>query len=255
MMTVVAIIPARYGSTRFPGKPLATIGGKPMVQHVYESASRPPGLDQVLVATDDRRILETVRGFGGEAVLTSIDHASGTDRLAEVAKKIKSQWVINVQGDLPFIRPQTITRTLRALQREHSIVMGTARVPIFSKGELLNPNVVKVVTDAEGFALYFSRAPIPYRRAPQAQNMKGREVLGHRHLGIYVYRRDFLLKLSRLRPVPLELTEGLEQLRPMSHGYRIRVVDVDENSVEVDTPEDLKRAEKYLKKLKVRGLA
>ncbi len=255
MMTVVAIIPARYGSTRFPGKPLATIGGKPMVQHVYESASRPPGLDQVLVATDDRRILETVRGFGGEAVLTSIDHASGTDRLAEVAKKIKSKWVINVQGDLPFIRPQTITRTLKALQREHSIVMGTARVPILSKEELLNPNVVKVVTDARGFALYFSRAPIPYRRGPQAQNRKGKEVLGHRHLGIYVYRRDFLLKLSRLRPVPLELTEGLEQLRPMFHGYRIRVVDVDENSVEVDTPEDLKRAEKYLKNLKVRGLA
>ena len=118
MMTVVAIIPARYGSTRFPGKPLATIGGKPMVQHVYESASRPRGLDQVLVATDDRRILETVRGFGGQAVLTAIDHASGTDRLAEVAKKIRSRWVINVQGDLPFIRPQTITRTLRALQRE-----------------------------------------------------------------------------------------------------------------------------------------
>ena len=254
-MTVVAIIPARYGSTRFPGKPLATIGGKPMVQHVYESASRSRGLDQLLVATDDRRILETVRGFGGQAVLTAIDHASGTDRLAEVAKKIRSRWVINVQGDLPFIRPQTITRTLRALQRENSIVMGTARVPITSMEELLNPNVVKVVTDAEGFALYFSRAPIPFRRTPQIHQMKGKEVLGHRHLGIYVYRRDFLLKLARLRPVPLELTEGLEQLRPMSHGYRIRVVDVDENSVEVDTPEDLKRAEKYLKNLKVRRLA
>ncbi|NIO09889.1 MAG: 3-deoxy-manno-octulosonate cytidylyltransferase [Deltaproteobacteria bacterium] len=254
-MTVVAIIPARFGSTRFPGKPLASIGGKPMVQHVYESASRPPGLDQVLVATDDRRILDTVRGFGGKAVLTSAHHASGTDRLAEVARKIKSRWVINVQGDLPFFRPQTITRMLKAMKQKRAIVMGTARVPIFSREEWSNPNVVKVVTDREGFAVYFSRAPIPYRRTPQGQKIHGREVLGYRHLGIYIYRRDFLLKLSRLRPVPLELTEGLEQLRPMVHGYRIRVVDVDENSVEVDTPEDLKRAEKYLKNLKVRGRA
>jgi 3-deoxy-manno-octulosonate cytidylyltransferase (CMP-KDO synthetase) len=244
-MTVVAIIPARYGSTRFPGKPLATIGNKPMVQHVYESASRPSCLDEVLVATDDRRIVEVVKGFGGKAVLTSGSHVSGTDRLAEVAKKIKAQWIINVQGDMPFFKPQTITRTLKALQRDRSILMGTARVPIFDRDEFLNPNVVKVVTDSEGFALYFSRAPIPYPRGAQREKWKGRSVLGYRHLGIYVYRRDFLIRFARLRPVPLEQAEGLEQLRALVHGVRIRVTDVDEDSVEVDTPEDLKRAEWY----------
>ena len=247
-MAVVAIIPARYDSTRFPGKPLATIGGKLMVQHVYESAAKTPGLDRVLVATDDRRILETVTGFGGEAVLTSKDHASGTDRLAEVVKKIKAQWVVNVQGDLPFVRPQTIAQTLKPLLRDHSISMGTAKTPIYHKEEWVNPNVVKVVTDAKGFALYFSRAPIPYIRAQRASNSGGKEVWGYRHVGIYVYRRDFLLKFSRLRPSALERIEGLEQLRALAHGYRIRVMDVDEPSVEVDTPEDLKRAEEYLKR-------
>jgi 3-deoxy-manno-octulosonate cytidylyltransferase (CMP-KDO synthetase) len=223
-MAVVAIIPARYGSTRFPGKPLATIEGKPMVQHVYESASKVSGLDRVLVATDDRRILEAVRGFGGEAVLTSRDHVSGTDRLAEVARKIKARWYVNVQGDLPFVRSQTISRTLKSLQRDHSIPMGTART-------------LKVVTDAHGFALYFSRAPIPYLRGHNGSNRKDKEKWGHRHLGIYVYRHDFLLRLSRLRPVTLE---------------RVRVIDVDEPSVEVDTPEDLKRAKSYLRRLRIR---
>jgi len=251
-MTVVAIIPARYGSTRFPGKPLATIEGKPMVQHVYESASKVSGLDRVLVATDDRRILEVVRGFGGEAILTSGDHASGTDRLAEVARKIKARWYVNVQGDLPFVRSQTISRTLKSLQRDHSIPMGTARTPILHQEELFNPNVVKVVTDAHGFALYFSRAPIPYLQGYNGSNRKDKEIWGHRHLGIYVYRHDFLLRLSRLRPVALERAEGLEQLRPLAHGYRIRVIDVDEPSVEVDTPEDLKRAKSYLRRLRIR---
>jgi len=254
-MAVVAIIPARYSSTRFPGKPLARIGGKPMVQHVYESASKASGLDRVVVATDDRRILETVKDFGGEAVLTSKNHASGTDRLAEVAKQLKAEWVINVQGDLPFVRPQTISRTLRPLRRDRSILMGTARTPIYQKEEWLNPNVVKVVTDAQGFALYFSRSPIPYLReqagitdSPAADCYETR-IWGYRHIGIYAYRRDFLLKFSRLRPTLLERIEGLEQLRALSHGYRIRVTDVKEPSVEVDTPEDLKKAEEYLRSL------
>lgn len=254
-MAVVAIIPARYSSTRFPGKPLATIGGKPMVQHVYESASKTGGLDRVLVATDDPRILETVKNFGGEAVLTSKNHASGTDRLAEVAKKLKAEWVINVQGDLPFVRPQTISRTLRPLRRDRSLFMGTARTPIYRKEEWLNPNVVKVVTDVQGFALYFSRAPIPYIREQtqaggrfsSAAGPRGRRIWGYRHVGIYAYRRDFLLKFSRLRPTPLERVEGLEQLRALAHGFRIRVMDVEEPAVEVDTPEDLKKAEAYLK--------
>ncbi len=253
-MAVVAIIPARYSSTRFPGKPLARIGGKPMVQHVYENASKASGLDRVVVATDDQRILETVKDFGGEAVLTSKNHASGTDRLAEVVKHLKAEWVINVQGDLPFVRPQTISRTLRPLRRDRSIFMGTARTPIYQKEEWFNPNVVKVVTDTQGFALYFSRSPIPYLReqagitdsSPAADCHEAR-IWGYRHIGIYAYRRDFLLKFSRLRPTLLERIEGLEQLRALSHGYRIRVADVEEPSVEVNTPEDLKKAEEYLR--------
>lgn len=254
-MTIVAIIPARYGSTRFPGKPLALIGGKPMIQHVYESTRKARGLDHVLVATDDRRILNTVEGFGGEVMLTSHGHPSGTDRLAEAARKIKAKWILNVQGDLPFVRPQTIARTLRPLYRDRSLVMATAKTPIYQQQEWLNPNVVKVVTDSQGYALYFSRAPIPYLRDKAARareiqsssrSANGR-IWGYRHVGIYLYRRDFLMKFARLRPTSLERTEGLEQLRALAYGYRIRVADVDEPSVEVDTPEDLAIAENYFK--------
>lgn len=245
-MAVVAIIPVRYASTRLPGKPLALIGGKPMIQHVYENTCKTPGLNRVIVATDDARIVKMVSDFGGEAVLTSKKHPSGTDRLAEVARKLKAEWVVNVQGDLPFVRPQTILDTLRPLTRDRSIPMGTARTPIFHRKEWLNPNVVKVVTDARGFALYFSRAPIPHIREPQTGNGKGQKLWGYRHVGVYVYRREFLLKFSRMRPTLLERTEGLEQLRALSNGYRIRVADVDEPSVEVDTPEDLERAEAYV---------
>ena len=268
-MAVVAIIPARYGSTRLPGKPLAKIGGKPMIQHVYESAAKAKGLDRVLVATDNRRIEETVQGFGGEVVITSKHHSSGTDRVAEVARGIKADWIVNVQGDLPFIGPETITRAVRPLRRDGSIPMGTACTPIYDEEEWQEPNVVKVVMDAHGFALYFSRAPIPYRRndVPQKRESPGRNfsgkspqppftntkggqagifrIWGHRHIGLYVYRRDFLLKFSRLRPTPLEKTEGLEQLRALAYGYPIFVADVDEPSIEVDTPEDLDKAAQY----------
>jgi 3-deoxy-manno-octulosonate cytidylyltransferase (CMP-KDO synthetase) len=246
-MAVVAIIPVRYGSTRFPGKPLALIGGKPMVQHVYENTSKTPGLNRVIVATDDHRILEAVKNFGGEAMLTSTKHASGTDRLAEAARNIKAEWVVNVQGDLPFVRPQTILRTWRPLSRRRSIQMGTAMTPIHKKEEWLNPNVVKVVTDDEGFALYFSRSPIPYLRDDDGQAPAGKEkIWGYRHVGVYVYRREFLLKFARMRQTALERAEKLEQLRALSNGCRIHVSEVDEPSVEVDTPEDLKRAEEYL---------
>ena len=247
-MAVVAIIPVRYASTRLPGKPLALIGGKPMIQHVYENTCKTPGLNRVIVATDDARIVRTVGDFGGEVVLTSKKHASGTDRLAEVARRLKAEWVVNVQGDLPFVRPQTILNSLRPLTRDRSIPMGTARTPIFHQAEWLNPNVVKVVTDARGFALYFSRAPIPLIRATAGVERRAANgIWGYRHVGVYVYRREFLLKFSRMRPTLLERTEGLEQLRALFNGYRIRVADVDEPSVEVDTPEDLERAEAYLR--------
>ena len=163
-MSVVAIIPARYGSTRLPGKPLVDIGGKPMIQHVYESVLKAPGLERVLVATDDRRIEQAVKSFSGEVMMTSRRHTSGTDRLAEVARKIKSDWLVNVQGDLPFIQAETIARAVGPMRRNPSIPMGTVCTPIYHAEDWHNPNIVKVLTDRAGFALYFSRAPIPYAR-------------------------------------------------------------------------------------------
>jgi len=251
-MSVVAIIPARYGSTRLPGKPLADIGGKPMIQHVYESASKARELDRVVVATDDRRVEQAVRSFGGEVMMTSKHHASGTDRLAEVARKIRADWLVNVQGDLPFIRSDTIVRAIRPLRRDQTIPMGTVCTAIYEEEEWRNANIVKVLTDRAGFALYFSRSPIPYVRNsvidPYHKKMRAdRRVWGYRHLGLYVYRRDFLLKFARLRPTALEQIESLEQLRALENGYRIYVAEVDESGVEVDTPADLKKAERYLK--------
>jgi 3-deoxy-manno-octulosonate cytidylyltransferase (CMP-KDO synthetase) len=253
IMAVVAIIPARYGSTRLPGKPLARIGGKPMIQHVYESASKARGLDRVLVATDDHRVEDIVKRFGGEVVMTSKDHASGTDRLAEVARKIKADLVVNVQGDLPFIHAETISRALRPMKRDPTIPMGTVCTPIIDRDEWRNCNIVKVIMDRSGFALYFSRSPIPYYRdqtvALGSFGNSAKTVIGHRHLGLYVYRRDFLIKFARLRPTALEQIESLEQLRALAYGYRIYVTHVEETSVEVDTAADLKRAEKYLSRL------
>lgn len=251
-MSVVAIIPARYGSTRLPGKPLADIGGKPMIQRVYESVSKARELDRVLVATDDRRIEHAVKSFGGEVVMTSKHHASGTDRLAEVARKIRAGWLVNVQGDLPFIHSETIVRAIRPLRRDRTIPMGTVCTAIYDEEEWYNPNVVKVLFDRAGFALYFSRSPIPYVRngvidPNRRKTLRAkRRVWGYRHLGLYVYRRDFLLKFSRLRPTVLEQIERLEQLRALENGYRIYVAKVDETGVEVDTPADLKKAQRYL---------
>ena len=255
-MSVVAIIPARYGSTRLPGKPLADIGGKPMIQHVYESTAKAAELDRVLVATDDRRIARAVRSFGGEVVMTSHTHVSGTDRLAEVARKIKARWLVNVQGDLPFIDKRTITSAVLPMRRNPAVPMGTVCTAIYDAQEWRNPNIVKVLFDRAGFALYFSRAPIPYPRQeamntnPSSANdglATSRRLWGYRHLGLYVYRRDFLLKFARLEPTRLEKLESLEQLRALENGYKIFVAEVDERSIEVDTPADLKKAARYWK--------
>jgi 3-deoxy-manno-octulosonate cytidylyltransferase (CMP-KDO synthetase) len=254
-MSVVAIIPARYGSTRLPGKPLAMIGGKPMIQHVYQSAAKAKILDRVIVATDDRRIEAAVKNFGGEVMMTSPKHASGTDRLAEVARKLKADLLVNVQGDLPFIHVDTITLAVEPLRRNRSIPMGTVCTAIDDEAEWQNPNIVKVLKDRAGFAMYFTRAPIPYVR-DQTVDLSGgklparrkRRLWGYRHLGLYVYRRDFLLKFARLQPTVLERIESLEQLRALENGFQIYVAEVDERSVEVDTPDDLKRAAGYLKR-------
>jgi 3-deoxy-manno-octulosonate cytidylyltransferase (CMP-KDO synthetase) len=235
--SIVAIVPARYESTRLPGKPLAAIAGKPMIQHVYERTRAIPSIDRVLVATDDERIASTVRGFGGEAVMTSPAHASGTDRIAEAAAPLDAALIVNVQGDLPFLDPATVDAAVALMRDEPHLPMATVKTPIHDGAEMRNPNVVKVVTDREGYALYFSRSPLPYWRDAEPS-----AALGHRHIGLYVYRREFLLTFTRLVPTPLERAEKLEQLRALESGFRIRVAETGAAGVEVDTPEDLERA-------------
>ena len=237
------IIPARYGSTRFPGKPLADLWGKPIIQHVWERARQSRLAGRVIIATDDERIAAVARGFGAEVAMTRADHPSGTDRVAEVARALDADIVVNVQGDEPIIDPAHIDATVAPLTADPTIPMGTLCCPIEEIAELANPNVVKVVLDRRGFALYFSRLPIPFVRDERARACpeRSRRVARYRHLGLYVYRRDFLLSLAGLAPTPLEQAERLEQLRVLEHGHRIRVVIVDRASPGVDTPADLER--------------
>lgn len=232
---VVAIIPARYQSTRLPGKPLLLIAGRPLVEHVYRRAASVPGIARVIVATDDERIRDAVHAFGGDCVLTSPAHRSGTDRLAEVAASLTCDLVVNVQGDEPLIEPAMITAGLSAFD-DPDVRIATLRRRLKSPEELTNPNVVKVVVDLQGDALYFSRAPIPWARDAAAHFAPGSTF---KHIGLYLYRRDFLLAFASWPPTPLEQAESLEQLRPIERGYRIRTVETPHDSVGVDTPEDL----------------
>jgi 3-deoxy-manno-octulosonate cytidylyltransferase (CMP-KDO synthetase) len=234
MDSVVVVIPARYESTRLPGKPLADICGKPMIQRVYERAAAARGVDRVLIATDDDRIREAVMGFGGDVAMTSSEHTTGTDRIAEAVGGLDCGIVVNVQGDLPLLDPNDVAGAVAPMLADASLPMATLMTAIRDRDEFQNPNVVKVVSNRNGDALYFSRAPIPHRR-----DGDGDGVLGHRHIGLYVYRREFLLDFARLQPTPLELAEKLEQLRALEHGHRIRVVEVEQAGVEVDTPQDL----------------
>ena len=240
-MKFQVIIPARYASSRFPGKPLAEIAGKPMVVHVCERAAR-SGAAAVHVATDDARIAAAVRAHGHEAIMTRADHASGTDRLAEAARKLKlgeKQIVVNVQGDEPLISPRLIRTVGSLLEKKRDASVSTACHAIHDAAALASPNVVKVVLDAEGYALYFSRAQIPYPREPGA--------VCYRHAGIYGYRVSFLKRYSRLKASPLEKAEALEQLRVLWHGYRIAVA-VSETEIPpgVDTPQDLEAVRKMV---------
>jgi 3-deoxy-manno-octulosonate cytidylyltransferase (CMP-KDO synthetase) len=235
------IIPARYASTRFPGKPLADIGGKPMVVHVCERAAK-SGATGVHVATDDERIAAAVRAHGHQAIMTRADHSSGTDRLAEAARKLRladSQVVVNVQGDEPLIAPKLIAQVAKMLEKKRDASVSTACHEIHDEASLENPNVVKVVLDAGGYALYFSRSRIPYPRAAGARCF--------RHAGIYGYRVGFLKKYARLKPAPLETSEALEQLRVLWYGHRIAVA-VSETEIPpgVDTPEDLEAVRRML---------
>jgi len=244
----VGVIPARYASSRFPGKPLAALCGRPLVCHVYERARRSKTLARVVVATDDLRIRDAVAAFGGEVQLTAAHHPSGTDRVAEVAASLSSELVVNIQGDEPLIEPAMIDEAVAPFFVEANLVMGTVCRRLEAEDECHSPHVVKVVRDCRGFALYFSRATIPYHRAPSAEcSVQGAEgALYYKHIGLYVYRRDFLLELARLAPTPLEEAEQLEQLRALEYGYPIRVVETKYDSIGVDTPEDLARIERMV---------
>lgn len=230
------VIPARYASTRLPGKPLADICGQPMIARVYAQAAAASSVHGVVVATDDERIAAAVRAFGGSAVLTSPAHESGTDRIAEVARGLDADLIVNVQGDEPLLDPASIDRAVAPLLADDTIEMGTLGTALTDPADADNPNVVKVVVDRRGFALYFSRSPLPYRRHPADVG-----TAAYRHIGMYVYRRSCLLRLAGLARTPLEQAESLEQLRALEHGIRIRVVDTPAPSIAVDTPDDLER--------------
>ena len=245
-MQVIAVIPARYASTRFPGKPLVPILGKPMIQWVYERTAQARLVDRVIVATDDARIAAAVEAFSGEYCMTSAEHATGTDRLAEVAEQLSAVLIVNVQGDEPLIDPLMIDQAIQPLLDDAAICMGTLAAVIRDDAEFLNPNVVKVVTDCRGFALYFSRAPIPHER-DRGDRQATAVRAAMKHIGLYVYRRDFLLEFAGWPETQLEQLEKLEQLRALEHGIPIRVVVTEGSSIGVDTPADLARIEAQLK--------
>ncbi len=239
---VVVVIPARYASTRLPGKPLVSLAGKPMIQHVFERAKKAQTVHRVLVATDDQRIFDAVQGFGGEARITRADHRTGTERIAEVAAHESGDVFVNVQGDEPLIDPAAIDSAVAALLDEPSAQIATVATAIRHAGDIMDPNVVKVVLDFEDNALYFSRAPIPWIR-DRAQKI---HVKYWKHLGLYVFQRDALLEFPTLPQGELEKIEQLEQLRWLENGWRIRVAEVVHDAVSVDVQEDVARVEKLM---------
>ena len=241
-MHIACIIPARYGSTRLPGKPLAMIGDKPMIQRVYEQVSKAMEIEQVIVATDDQRVYDAVVAFGGQAMMTRPDHLTGTDRLAEVAAThTEIDVVINVQGDEPLIDASVIDALAREFKEDSSLQMGTVGCPLLEE-EYNEPSAVKVIVNRLGNAMYFSRSLIPYPRNAFVQPPL-------KHIGMYGYQRQFLLNYAKMEPTPAELTESLEQLRALENGYTIRVITTDQRFVGVDTPEDLDRVNEIFRTL------
>lgn len=239
---VLAVIPARHASSRFPGKPLAPIAGKPMIQHVVERVRRAQLVSRVVVATDDQRIKSAVESFGGEAVITRSDHRTGTDRVAEVALHIPAEIYVNVQGDEPLIDPASVDAIVSAMLEDASIQIVTPCAAISQTADIMDPNVVKVVFDFEGNALYFSRAPVPWVRDRQ-ETVAARH---WKHLGLYAFRHDALIEFPTLPPGELEHLEQLEQLRWLENGFHIRVIETDYDAVSVDVPTDVARVEQLL---------
>jgi 3-deoxy-manno-octulosonate cytidylyltransferase (CMP-KDO synthetase) len=236
--SVLGVIPARFASSRFPGKALVTLKNKPIIQHVWEKSVQAKTLSRVVIATDDQRILEAAIGFGAEAIMTRADHISGTDRVSEAAAAVPCDIVVNIQGDEPLIDPAAIDLAAQALIDDPTLVMSTLKRRITVPSEITNPNCVKVVTGFSGDAIYFSRCPIPYNRGVNEAYFK--------HIGLYVYRKDFLLGYSAMPVGPLERAESLEQLRALENGHRIRVIETQYESLGVDTPEDLERVQQLI---------
>jgi 3-deoxy-manno-octulosonate cytidylyltransferase (CMP-KDO synthetase) len=243
---IIGIIPARYGSKRLPGKPLIRIDGKPLVQRVYECAKKSSFLDRVIVATDSARVSDEVYAFGGEAYLSLRRHPTGTDRVAEVVRNLNCDLVVNIQCDQPFLDPRMIDELIRSMFLERNLVMGTLARQITDPKELKNPDAVKVILDQKGFAIYFSRFPIPYVRDMHHTPYAGgftkinlKRAPYHKHLGMYAFRKDFLLKFASWKQTPLERYEKLEQLRALENGYKIKVCVTKHESFTVDAPADL----------------
>jgi 3-deoxy-manno-octulosonate cytidylyltransferase (CMP-KDO synthetase) len=241
---VVVVIPARYGSTRLPGKPLMALAGKPMIQRVYERAKLARRADRIIIATDDERIVQAVEAFGGEARMTRADHRTGTERVAEVAAHEAGEVFVNVQGDEPLLDPGAVDAAVNSLLEEPAASISTVATPIKTPADIMDPNVVKTVLDFDGNALYFSRAPIPWVRST-ANKIQVRHL---KHLGLYVFQRDALLEYPTLPQGELERIEQLEQLRWMENGWKIRVAEVEHDAISVDVPEDVARVEKLLQK-------
>jgi 3-deoxy-manno-octulosonate cytidylyltransferase (CMP-KDO synthetase) len=256
---VTAIIPARYGSTRLPAKLLLDLQGKPIIQHVYERTSKAQLIDEVLIATDDERIETLVKSFNGNVVMTSSSHETGTDRIAEVAEKLTSEIIVNVQGDEPLIDPVVIDQAICPLLEDSKLMMSTTCETINNLADIFNPNIVKVVLNHDSDALYFSRAPIPFPRfaalaeqrfetEKMLEKMQAHKDLAdyYKHTGLYVYRREFLLEFTKWSRSSLEKCESLEQLRVLEKGHKIRVIKTTSKSIGIDTLEDLERARKAL---------
>jgi 3-deoxy-manno-octulosonate cytidylyltransferase (CMP-KDO synthetase) len=241
---VLAVIPARYASTRFPGKIIAPLAGKPLVFHTYQQACKARLVTEALVAADDERVVEALRPYDVRVVMTRRDHPSGTDRIAEVAERSDADIIVNVQGDEPLIDPNTIDAAIRPLMEHPEVPMSTARHRITQPEQIGNPNVVKVVCDAQGYALYFSRSPIPYIRDEADRGAAA--TCYWEHVGLYVYRRAFLVQYAKMPQTPLEKLEKLEQLRVLENGFKIAVVETPYESISVDTPEDLENVRRRL---------
>lgn len=238
-MITAIVIPARFAATRLPGKPLRVIAGKTMIQHVYEKAIGVKEADFAIVATDHQGIYDTVKNFGGQAIMTSPHHQTGTDRIAEVAKQIKCDIIVNVQGDEPLIKPETIALCAKPLLQDSKEVMSTLKHKLFNKNDIQNPNFVKVIADKNDYAIYFSRYAIPF-----ARNEIGFQY--YKHIGIYAYRKEFLLHYAQMPQTPLEKTESLEQLRAIENGYRIKILETEDIPVGIDTEEDLIKVQSIL---------